>query len=395
MATNVQFKQLQCHDDRPIYDKETAMRRIMNFAGVHDITSAAEILYAGNASGWADAEGTWTIGATELVGIGGGAEQWYKIRCTTPVEGGFRATFDKAGDNGAFLFNSTDGYDGYLAWWTGVRVGVSVIEGDTETILTSLPCEVETSVASVTVGIEPKSHTRIDQVDDLAISLYFDDRLLLCFSLAYEEKGNYIGFAVYGDNTATFSSLRVSQAHHIKEWASVDPGEVASAGLGRVVGYDNIHIRARYDGSVHIWIPDEVPETDWQIPDRRILRLMVERQVYWPNHLRLVGALHEGESFRDGEQGHIFAIANDPDALTEAETQDKAERRHLRVEAQSRRASVVLHPNPVIEAGDAVEIDGEVWRVVSYDYQATWKQTGGAEAPVLVSSMELEQCPDA
>ena len=394
MADNVKFKEWQCHDDRRALTQEDMLQRLLGFAGIHDTTSLAEIDedFAGGTLGdnnMEGAEGTWSITSGALQGVGDGLAQWYKIRHTEEIELGFVATFDKTGNRGAFLFCSDSTYNGYLVYWTGTAVGVSEIDGTDETTLIEVPLA-ETGVASVTVAVWPLRYTSIDTIDDLAIGLWFDNKHLLTHVIAYTEKGKQIGFGVYEADTVTFDNLRVAQLHQVVEWASVDPGEAVAAGVSRIIANERIRLLARYDGTVKMWYAGDDTTTDWTVPDGRCLQAIYRYSHVWPSHLRLVGALHEANVFRAGTQGHIFTVGSDPNALSEDETIDRAERRHKEAEEMAYTAIFAMAPNPVLEPEDIIDLDGP-WRIVTIDYRAVWGGVRGS-APVLESTLEAREC---
>ena len=250
--SSVTFTGWQCHDDSLLLAQEEAIVRVLNFAGIHDTTGENAISEtSGATTNFEGAEGTWAAAGGALQGTGGGAARWYKIRHVTEVEMGFVVEFDKTGNRGAFLFNADDDYDGYLVWWTATAVGVSDIDGTTETVLCSLPM-VQTGAAHVRIGVWPQHRTSIDKIDSVLVALWLDRKLLVAHAMAYEKKGQKVGFAVYQADVITFDNLVLPQLHQVVEWTSVDPGEVASSGMARVVGYEQIHTQARYDGSVRI-----------------------------------------------------------------------------------------------------------------------------------------------
>jgi len=393
--TALEFKWLQCNDDRPALCQEDDIARVLAFGGVHDTLCDSTIFEQFTTGALSDAhleasEGTWSITGGTLQGVAGASPQWYKIRHTTEVEIGFVTTFDKTGDNGAFLFCCDDDYKGYMAWWTGTTVGVSRISDTSETKLISLPIA-EAGAASVTVGVWPRQYSSIDEIDDLVLMLWFDGKHLLTYSMAYQEIGKKVGFAVYQNETATFDNLHIPQLHQLVEWASVDPGEVAGAGLSRIIGYEQIKVRARYDGTARIWRNINT-DVDWTVSADRPLTVLDEQQIFTPSHYRMVGALHEADVFRPGNQGHIFAIGQDPNALTEDETYNKGEREHKTAEGEGHTKTLVMAPNPVIESADVVSADGESWRVVGINYRAAWRDGQNGGAPVLESNVELREC---
>ena len=394
MADSVEFKITQCHDDRPALSQGDALKRVLAFSGIHDTDFDSEI-WEQHASGalsdaYEDDEGTWSYSSEALQGHGDGAAQWYKIRHVTEIELGFVATFDKTGDRGGFLFNCDNDYTGHLVWWTSTAVGVSKIVGTVATTLVSLPMA-EMGSASVTVAVWPKRYSSIDQVDDIVVMLWFDGKHLLTHTLPYQEHGKHVGFAVYQSDTITFDNLHLPQLHQLVEWTSVDPGESASAGLSRVVGYENIKTRSRYDGAVKAW-RNTGTDVDWTTPAGRVVSATETQQIFVPTHFRLVGAMHEKDVFRSGSQGHIFAVGQDPNALSEGETYDKAGRRHEQLAESAHTKDVVMAPNPALEPEDVVSVDGTSWRVTSINFRAAWRGSQGQGAPVLESNVTMREC---
>lgn len=394
------FKATQCHDDRPVLTQKDSIARCLSFAGIHDHSFAtwideamdvttsnlSEISDGGN---WAGEEGTWATCDGVLHGTGGGAARWYKIYQTTSVDLGYVATFDKTGNQGAFLFCSTAAFYGYLVWWTGTAVGVTDVNGATETVLFSLPCT-ETGSAAVTVAVRPQRYERIDTVDDLSVSLWFDNKLLLTHTMEYETRGSHIGFAVWESDSITFDNLTVCQLHQIIDWTSVDPGEAVASGIGRALGYDEIFMRSRYDGTVRVWRNTD-NESDWTVPANRARTAGRRQDIYTPSHMRVVGALHEIDNFRTGTQGHIFAIGQDPNALSELATYNSATRVHRSRVEKGEERTVVLAPNPALEPEDIITYDGEKWRVTSISYRVEKEGSGYS----LVSVLNTRECLDA
>jgi len=396
----LQFQAWQCHDDRPALVQENAIKRVLGFAGIHDyqvLATISEIFTSGNIGDYnlEDAEGTWVIrdpwdiNGSTLQGTGSGAAQWYKIRHTTEVELGYIATFDKTGNRGGFLVCCDDDYEGYLLWWTGTNVGISKIDGNTETKLVQLPCT-ETGAASVQVAVISHSNESIDEVDTVTFALWFDGKLLVVYTDDYTEYGKKVGFAVYESDVITFDNLNVPQLHRIVDWTSVDPGEIASSGLSRIIAYDDIRVQARYDGSVKMWRPNKTA-SDWTISTGRQIDEDREYQHYWPTHLRLVGALHEIDRFRSGYQGHIFVLDQDPNAMSEEATADRGTKRHKRAEEQAVTRTVQMAPNPILEPEDLVTYDGVLWCITNIDWRAAWQSGAGGNAPALQSAIRLRE----
>jgi len=388
-----QFIKTQVHDGRPAIEQENAIQRCLAFAGIHD-TSFEDLIWEQHAGTLSDSyegsEGTWAYSGGVLQGTGNGSAQWYKIRHVTDVEPGFVVTFDKTSDRGGFLFNCDDSYNCHMVWWQSNCVGLSLLAGSTGSTLLSLPIA-ETGAATVKIAVWPRSYSSVDEIDDLAVMLWFDDRHLFTHMMPYVYYGDAIGLAVYESDTATFDNLRVPQLHHIVEWTSVDPGEPVSSGVSRVIGYEDIKMRARYDGTVHVW-RETGSAVDWAMSNDRCLTQNTEENLFWPSHYRLVGAMHEADGFRPGNQGHIFAVGQDPNALSASETYDKAERKHEKIEEAARVTSVATAPNPTLEPEDVVTLDGETWRVVSINYRAIQKGDVRRPIAVLESTIQMREC---
>ncbi len=186
--TSLTFTEWQCHDDRPGLSREDGIKRTLGFAGIHDYQALDWITEAFTSStssisdtGMEGEEGTtWSILDGELYGGPPDGTQWYKIRHETEIEVGYTVEFDKTGDEGGFLFMMNDSYVGYVVWWTGTAVGVSSINDTAETILTSIPCT-ETGAATVRVAIYPRMYSHVDVVDDIAVGLWFDNKMLFTY----------------------------------------------------------------------------------------------------------------------------------------------------------------------------------------------------------------------
>jgi len=394
---NVKFKEWQCNDGRPAITQETAIDRCLRFSGIHHTSFADWITDAMDVdtslvsdisdAGWEGEEGTWDIYHEFLYGTGGGAARWYKLRYSTPVELGFVATFNKRDDRSAFLICSDTSYNGYLVWWTGTAVGVTEVAGDTETVLISVPCT-EDGEAHVTVAVWPQRTTSIDTIDNLSICLWFDDKHLLTYTMEYEAKGTHIGFAVYQADSVRFSELNVPQLHQLTEWTSVDPGQTASSGLARALGQDEIRVQARYDGSVYVW-RNTGADSDWTLPTKRPVTVLQQNQIYKPGHIRLVGALHEIDNFRAGDQGHIFGVLQDPNALSEKATADRADRRHKTAVEGADSRSFMTPPNVLLEPEDVITYDGATWRISTLSYRIGRQ---GDISYVLSSRIEARDC---
>ncbi len=180
------------------------------------------------------------------------------------------------------------------------------------------------------------------------------------------------------------------QLRHVQEWTSVDPGETAAASLGRVIGQDNIRVQARYDGTVKLW-RNTATSIDWAVDLSRPTKAAKRHQHYSVSHLRLVGAVHETDTFRDSNQGHIFAVAQDPNALSETETYDKGTRRHREGEEGSDKLVLTIQPNLVLEPGDVISYSGDSWRIENIAYKIGMQSGPGGQAPVLASSISCRR----
>ena len=340
--------------------------------------------------GFEGAEGAWGIVGGVLQGIGNGVAQWYKIRYSTEVDLGFVVTFDKTGDRGMFIFCSDDSYNGYFFAWSGTAVSMGEMTAGAAPNLVVLPCA-ETGDAAVKIMVWPQSYTSVDELDDVTCALWFDDKLLLVHTVPYDStKGKKIGFGAYESDVVTIDNLRVPQFHQITEWTSVDPGEAASAGLSRVTAHAKVRVQARYDGSVKLWRNDLIA-SDWTVQDWRPLSTTEQQQIFWPTHMRLAGAMHESDVFMNGNQGHIFAVGQDPNVLTEEATNDVATITQREMKENAHTLTLAMAPNPVIEPEDVITYD-DPWRVSSISYRIGWRGGQGQGAPVLESQMQLREC---
>jgi hypothetical protein len=383
---NLEFEGLQVYDDRHAQSRMAAIRRILAFSGIHDVECVYKVDedFNGDLSDWGDSSGSWSISGGALSATGDGSSTWYKTRYSEEVGVSLVATFDKTGDRGGFIVGCDDSYNGWLAWWSGSYVGVSDLSAGSETALCQLPCT-ETGAAKVTVMAWPRSYSDVDSREDLTIAIWFDRKLLLAHTVDYEERGEKIGFAVYGDDSITYDNLQIPQLHTVQEWASVDPGEKASGGFGRVVGQDLVRAQARYDGSVRVW-RNTGTDVDWIVPGHRYTRKQTSRKIYTPSHFRLVGAKHEIDNLRTGNQGHIFRVGRDPNALMESDTYDQAVLRHRAVEERGRTVRLLLPPNVMLEPEDVIKVDGEKWRVTNITFNINLQ---GSPQPVAVLSSEI------
>ena len=393
--TTIYFQDFQCHDDRPHYTQLEGIQRILAFVGNHS-TEFEWLVTGGSASDFdtVDAQGTWNIAAGVIGGQGGGAGQWYKIKHITPIELGFVASFAWSGDACAYLFCIDDDFTGYMVWWDTINVGIASCDELTYTDLSNRPFAVS-SPATVTVGVWPKSYYSIDEIDDLIVAVWFDSQLALVYAIPYDSTlDNFnTGFGVWQNGIVEITNHKVVELHQIQEWTSIDSGEVAGSGLSRVIGQEDILVRARYDGSVRVWAEDS-SVSDWTVPAARPVQHSKTRLLYWPNHLRMVGALYEDSAlFRAGGQGHIFEIAQDPNALTADATRSRGSRRHARVEETAVGITITMPPCLALEAEDIITYDGNTYRIkaITLGVQFTSGQ-GGKEVPVLVGTYQCDQC---
>ena len=404
---NLQFTDWQCHDDRPTLSREEGIARTLGFAGIHDRDTLSWV-YEAFSSGASDIstvsdydfgydEGTWCIDPNgSLSGTAPDGAQWYKILYyADEIGSNFTLTFDKTGDNGGVVLCSNTTYgSALLAWWTGTHVGFSTLAGAAETILLKLPCT-EAGDATVTVSVWHRSYSKIDEVDDIAMGLWFDGHLVAQHvTTFYSSWDGYFGFAVSDTKTATFDDVRIPQLHQNQEWTSVDPGEAASAGLNRVTGQDMIRVQARYDGGVKIW-RNVGTDVDWTPAVGAARKASKQHQFYSPSHLRLVGGVHEVNVFRDDlNQGHVFVVANDPHALDEEDTYDRAIRLHKKAEESADKLTLELVGlNVLLEPEDIIEYNGTKWRVQTIAYRiASQTGQGGGNVAVLDSTVQCRAC---
>ena len=395
MADNIRFKEWQSHDGRGVLTREDSIRHVLAFAGIHDTDTEVEVSSAFATGSLSDfetgfAEGTWVVNAGKLQGTGGGAAQWYKILCVAELNLGWVAEFDKFNNRSAFVLCSTDSYYGYIVWWDATHVAIEDMNGTTLTQLSQIDCG-EAGNAKVTVAAVPISQLDVDQVDDVAISVWFDDHHLLTCIVPYDSgKGDKVGFAVYGADVVTFDNLFIPELYQPMSWTSVDPGEHASAGYNRVSREGAIKVRARYDGSVKIWRP-ESGSSIWTVPDGRFRQYTLTREVYVPTHYRLVGAKHEVDNFRSGNQGHIFDLGQDPNALGVDEVTELSSRMHKDIEEEGTIIQITAPPNPVIESEDIITMDGTERRVTMVNYTIAWRGSRDMGAPVLESTIILRE----
>ena len=395
--TTIHFQDFQCHDDRPQYTQLEGIQRILAFVGNH--STEFELLVSEPGTGalsnfdTADAQGTWQITGGYIQGVGGGAAQWYKIRHITPVEPGFVATFDWDSGGCAYLFGADDDFSGYMVWWDGTDVGIASCTETEHTDFTKRPFAVS-GPSSVTVGVWPRSYYSIDEIDDLIVAVWFDDQLALAYAIPYvSTMSNHTGFGVYQSGTVKVDDYQIVELHQIQEWTTVGPGEVAGAGLSRVIGQEDILLRARYDGTIRVWVEDS-SVSDWTVPAARPVQYSKTTSLYWPNHLRMVGALYEDSAlFRPGNQGHIFETVQDPNALTAAATSTRGQRQHARIEESSQGIAITMPPNLALEVEDIITYDGTAYRIKAITLNIQMAGTpGGKEVPVLMGTYQCEQC---
>lgn len=377
--SSVTFQKLQCHNDRPLVDQKTAVEYILNFAGILNLAADTAIFDTGRLSNYGNYDvGVWSDG----LGAANGSSGWYPCIHQTAIDGGYSAKFTKTG-KGGFMFagDSSDTY--HTIWWSDTNVGVTRIKNLSEILLISIPC-LQSGKAEVTVGIQYQSHTAIDTIDDISVGLWFDGMLLLAFAFPYVESSGKLGFAVNDNWEGTFDNLTIYDAHSIVPWTSVDPGESAATGLSRVTAHTALKLLARYDGSVRLHIGG-YHSPDWTVDPGRTITLQKRHVVYWQSHVRTVGALHEADTFRPGNQGHIFSTQNDPNALTTSETETKGEHLHKKIEESSRQLTIQLPPNVLLEPGDIVTVDGDNWLIITIEYSIAWQDGVGT---VLQSNMQ-------
>ncbi|NIS13467.1 MAG: hypothetical protein GWN58_12395, partial [Anaerolineae bacterium] len=102
-----------------------------------------------------------------------------------------------------------------------------------------------------------------------------------------------------------------------------------------------------------------------------------------------VGALHEIENFRAGDQGHVFAVMQDPNALSETATADRADRRHKTAEEAADTRTFVTPPNVLLEPEDVITYSGDTWRIATIAYRISRQ---GRIAFALSSRLEARDC---
>jgi hypothetical protein len=393
--TTIKFKDLQVHDDRRMIHREESIQRVLAFSGVHETDFADFVSEAFTAETSTltdfdiiDSEGTWQVSAGKLHGQGGGAVEWYKCMFDLEPEPGFTVTFDKYNSRGAFLFKMNDSWQGYMVYWDGVNVSIRHgTTGQFESALMTFPCTYDDD-STITIGVYPRRYDYIDIIDDITIAVWFDNRLICATTVEdIDYRGNHIGFAVFEDDFITLDNLRIPELHNIIDWTSVDPGEEASASLSRTIGRSRIRLQARYDGTVKAWKNTSLVP-DWYIPAGRSTQETLGMQIYPPNHMRTLGAVHEVNTWRDGHQGHIFAIGQDPNALSETATYNQGSRQHLDAEEAGMIRRIGMAPNPVLEVEDVVVHEADTWRVSGISYSI---RKAGSDTYVLNSDIEIRE----
>lgn len=397
MSTNIQFKSLQCHDDRPHLTQLDGVSRILAFVGNHDITHDWLINEPGTGSlsdfDTANAQGTWSVSGGSITGVGGGAAQWYKIRHTTPVELGFVAQFDWSGDACGYLAAAGTDFGGLFVWWDGTDVSIGYATKTGHTDASKRPFVVA-SPSTVTVGVWPKSYYSLDTIDDLLVAVWFDGELALAHFIPWGEAfSDYTGFATYQSGTVHINNYKITELHQIQEWTSVGPGETAGSGLSRVIGQEDILARARYDGTIRVWVEDS-STSDLTIDADRPVGTVEKRTLYWPSHVRMSGALYDDDKqFRDGGQGHIFAVAQDPNAMTADATHTRGLRLHARMEEAATSLTIVMPPILPLEPEDIITYNSEKWRVKSFTVEVQMSAgESGIQVPVLMGTYHCQKC---
>jgi hypothetical protein len=390
----IRFREFHVSDDRRSVSQEESVAFFLAFAGIHVVDSKFELAFGSDVddgyqvsdvSELIDNNTVWVVADDHsMSGVGTEiSDTWYSMRFTTEIEDSFVISFDTTSTVGGFLFGLNDNNTGYILSWDGSEVMLGTISGDGEVFEEHIrvPCS-DTGPASIIIGIHFLSYSKIDQIDDLGITLYMDGKQVFTHTMIKLETSPKIGFASYQTSTMTVDNVRLSHAYRPVDWSSVDPGEAVATGLGRVLANTKLRLLARYDGSVLIR-KEKTGSSDWTMDDRET-QYVRERGVYSPSHVRLVGALHEYDSIRDSNVGNVFAEANDPNALTYDEVQDKSGWYHARIEEESQRKQIAMPPQVTLEPGDIITIDGVDWRVESINYDARWDG-----APLLASSVNL------
>jgi hypothetical protein len=394
MTDCIQFKDLIVNNYNPAVNQEESIEHFLAFAGLHDHSS--KDTYGTDALVALMTEGTWTTNVDHITGTGGGSAQWYRVIFDKIVELGFTAEFDVPLVTGisAFLFMENDDHAGYaFAWGNGNVALQRIASNGTITNLHVLPYDIPIAM-HVKIAVRPMRLLAVDQIDQIAISVWFDESLVMSHVLFWDGttmSGQYVGFALYGNGVGDFDNFRIPQLHQIVDYSSVDPGEPASAGMGRVIANERIRIHARWNGTVLIWRSDD-SDVDWVVDDGRPHTVRSTRQIYWPNHVRVVGAIHEVDRHRHGEQGHVFALAQDPNALDAKATYTRAGYIHRDLEERAENVVFQMAPNPALEPEDIIEYNGTLYRVTSINYRIQWRGGQESGAPVLESTVTCRRC---
>jgi hypothetical protein len=267
--------------------------------------------------------------------------------------------------------------------WSPTTIGFYSFAGQSATKLSEIPT-VFSSPAKIRVAAWPIRHSKIDAIDGVAMSVYVNGKLVLSHVVnrTTDVPGRYIGIATYNTNTVSVSELTIPQLHEIIEWTSVDPDETVSSGMGRVVSQDRIRVQARFNGAVKIWRNDEL-DVDWVIPPKRILSKQITKNLFWPTHMRMIGAWHERDTYRLGPQGYVFASAQDPNALDAIMTYRRGLRAHRDVEERASTATLKMHPNVLLEPEDIVRLAPDQYKVTSIEYAISWREN----SPVMEGSL--------
>jgi hypothetical protein len=280
-------------------------------------------------------------------------------------------------------------------WWSATQAGLSKLTGTsgyTEAAITFIPND-QVCPAHVRVVVKPVMSTAIDQVDDLAISLFFDDRVIFSHSIQFDPSvGKRIGFAVKGDHSSSpmsFTNIKVQQFHQIVDITYVGPTEQTGASLSRIIGMDKMRAQARYNGAVKLWRNDSVI-ADAEFPVSEIRQANIVEELYAPTHFQLVGGLYQADVLAgydriDGTEqwrGHLLATANDPNALTEMETFARAKRKAIEAIEAAETLDLTVRFDPRLEAEDVIAVyfphveDPVKYRITTTDFQAVWSDNG-------------------
>lgn len=393
MTVSITFGDWQCNDIGPAIPQDDGLRRLLAFAGIHRVAAQTAIPPQGGVCNWDDSDPQCSLSivadAATLVGLT--ADVWNRAFIAIDVSCGLVASFVKAENSGGFVFGGKAGLQRcYLVWWRNGRVGLSRldgIDGRTETTLISVPATIGTT-SYARVALKPISATAIDKIDDLAVTLWFDDAVMFSYTMGYDtQMGDRIGFAVYGTATAQYTEISVPQFHQLVEIASVGPTEQVAGGVGRILGMEQIRLQARFDGSALIWRNDavtaDVAVTSSEVPD-----LALKENLLSPTHFRLTGGLYEAGVYAGLDQvagteqhrGHIFVTANDPNVSVERDTFDRARRKARETLAEARTLELTVPFNPLLEAEDVIAVTfpyssvPELFRITSVDFKSSASQ---------------------